>query len=239
MMTFQERLQEVYKYGKARNKSFHDQIIQAREQLKAGAQMGRGMMQGSPADQMLTSVGWPNPNPPPTREQGVESALMDSMLSAGMPSMGNMNRWSKSLGLNKVAPSEFKKSINLMPPDKKPFLTNYSEAEYANMQLSLDKSGTMGYALKPDGDLVSVFNQGKIKGAGAEMVLEAMDKGAKKLDCFDGFLSTNFYRDKLGWKPTGYSDKWNEMYAPKNWDYKKYGTPDVVYMEAPKKIGGK
>ena len=26
-------------------------------------------------------------------------------------------------------------------------------------------------------------------------------------------------------------DKWDEQFAPEGWDYKAYGTPDVVWLE--------
>lgn len=152
--------------------------------------------------------------------------LMDSMFAAGGPS---------SFRINRTNPAAFLRARDLVKADKQPFLFPYSEQELAGIQTFLDETGKVGYALKGD-ELVNVFSASSaldktvfMPGAATEAVLDAMANGAKKLDCFDGWLSKRFY-PKLGWKETG-RIKWADEYAPDNWNYKKYDRPDVIFME--------
>lgn len=84
-----------------------------------------------------------------------------------------------------------------------------------------------GYAIKSDGELISVFNYGE-KGQGVKLIKDAIKNGATKLNTFDGFLPE--YYKQFGFKEVK-RIKWNDKYAPKNWDYEKFGRPDIVYME--------
>lgn|GEM_PF-6295630 len=110
-------------------------------------------------------------------------------------------------------------------------LTDYSAADYSNFQVGITPNNTVGYAVKPDGELISVFNNGGKKGDGAFAVIDAIESGATKLDCFDGDLVD--YYEQFGFKEVG-RDSWNDKYAPANWNYKKYGKPDIVYMQLDK-----
>lgn len=106
----------------------------------------------------------------------------------------------------------------------------YTDDEYFNdMRRFLSADKKSGYAIKADGDLVSVFNVGE-SGLGDEMVRDAVARGATKLDAFDqdGFL-TRFY-SRHGFKEVG-RDTWDPKYKPEGWDEAVSGTPDVVYME--------
>lgn len=102
----------------------------------------------------------------------------------------------------------------------------YSVEEYADMKTFLSPDGKTGFAVKSDGDLVSVFNVGE-KGAGESAVVAGIGEGATKLDAFDesGFLPDKY--KKFGFAETG-RDAWNPELAPEGW---KGGEPDVVYME--------
>lgn len=101
----------------------------------------------------------------------------------------------------------------------------YDPAEYAEMRCFLNRSGLTGYAIKPDGDLVSVFNVGD-KGAGQDAVRDAILNGALMLDAYDegGYLPALYA--KLGFVEA-WRDTWEPAYAPEGWTG---GTPDVVYM---------
>lgn len=117
----------------------------------------------------------------------------------------------------------------------------YGEDEYAGMRTFLSADGSAGYAIKPDGDLVSVFNVGG-PGGGKKALRSAIQRGATKLDAFDEIAPTfaigktdprdtqknlpRFY-ERFGFREVG-RDPWDPQYAPEGW---QGGTPDVVYME--------
>jgi len=122
------------------------------------------------------------------------------------------------VSFKKSNPSEFKKAIQ-STENRSSFLGGYSEDDYKKMSVYLSTDGKTGFAIKPDGDLVSVFNNGGVKGAGKVAIKTALKQGAKKLDCFDGFLP-NFYAS-FGFKESERM-KWDDQYAPKDWDYKNY-----------------
>jgi hypothetical protein len=102
----------------------------------------------------------------------------------------------------------------------------YPTDEYRAMKTYLTKDRTSGYAIKPDGDLVSLFNAGG-RGRGQSALRSAIQRGGSKLDAFDenGFLPGLY--SKFGFRETG-RDPWNPDYAPPEW---RGGTPDVVYMQ--------
>lgn len=111
----------------------------------------------------------------------------------------------------------------------------YSEEEYKQMRLFLAEDGASGIALKPDGDIVSVFSLGyaKHKAAAYSMISTMVKLGGRKLDCFDTVLPKIYGQE--GFVEVG-RDSWNEEYKPEGWDYDTYksynnGRPDVVYME--------
>ena len=93
-------------------------------------------------------------------------------------------------------------------------ITKYSPKEYSEMKTFLSPDKLSGYAIKPDGELVSVFSAAK--GRGNDIVSHAIENGATKLDNFDGHL-TDLY------KRHGFEEYRREPnYTP--------GEPDVVYM---------
>lgn len=98
----------------------------------------------------------------------------------------------------------------------KAMLGRYTVDEYSLMRCFLTSDGGAGFAIKSDGDLVNVFNLTGIKGFGSILVNAAIELGAQKLDCFDGFLP-EFY--------AGFG--FREVSREKNWTE---GQPDVVYM---------
>lgn len=112
------------------------------------------------------------------------------------------------------------------------FLSPSTPEELANHKLFMTSDG-VGYAMSPEGDLQQVFNNSDRPGAGKEAVIHAIANGAKSLDAFDGFLPE--YYNKFGFTFKN-ADKWNDAYAPKGWDYAKFGKPDVVYMEYPQSL---
>ena len=111
------------------------------------------------------------------------------------------------------------------------------------MRCFLSEDGLSGMAIKPDGDIVSVFvnpnaNFGTTLRRGHALVELAKQNGGTKLDAFDTYLP-NFYK-KHNFVETG-RDSWNEQYKPEGWNkefYSKYnnGEPDVVYMQLRKEL---
>jgi len=91
--------------------------------------------------------------------------------------------------------------------------------------LSADKK--VGFGISPEGHGESLFNNGGEKGAGTKALFEGIKHGMITLDCFDGYLPSLY--TQAGFVETG-RIKFNDQYAPKDWDYKKDGRPDVVFM---------
>lgn len=107
----------------------------------------------------------------------------------------------------------------------------YPQEDYATFRLFMTEDGKGGFALKPDGDIVSVFSGGG--GSVHGMLTLALEEGGAKLDCFDTVLPEIY--ELNGFKEVG-RDAWNEAYKPDDWDYETFkdynnGRPDIVYME--------
>ena len=114
----------------------------------------------------------------------------------------------------------------------------YPVEDYQGMKLFISESGQSGFALKSDGDIVSVFSMDK--GSGRSIMETAIAAGGKKLDAFDTILP-EFYGTH------GFVEAaripWNDEFAPEGWDketFKKFnnGEPDVVMMVLDPKFEG-
>lgn len=93
------------------------------------------------------------------------------------------------------------------------------------MRTFVADSGDAGFAIKPDGDIVSVFSTRP--GAGSQMMNLAVQQGGRKLDAFDTYLPP-FY-SKAGFRAVA-RVRFNDEFAPPGWDVKKMGRPDIVFM---------
>jgi hypothetical protein len=112
---------------------------------------------------------------------------------------------------------------------KKEMLTDYSDREYKEMTTYLLNGYDIGYAVKNDGDIVSVLNNRGFLNLVAELIKSAIKNGGTKLDHYDGFLSKLY--EPLGFKEYDRA-KWDDQYHQNdNWDYKKYGRPDVIWRK--------
>ena len=109
----------------------------------------------------------------------------------------------------------------------------YSEEEYSKMRLFVTDDGNAGFAVKPDGDIVSLFNKpGGLKGIAFSALHLAVQNGGTKLDAFDTVLPAIYA--KAGFTPRSRL-KWDESQSPPGWDKSKFsqfnnGEPDVVFM---------
>lgn len=117
---------------------------------------------------------------------------------------------------------------NLLQNDLSAFLTPYNEIDYNTKEtrlfLSLDKKSCFGINL--DGELISVFalkrSQGKI------LVTEAMRQGAVYLSCMGDHLLQLY--SEFCFLPIKII-KWDNQFAPQNWNYKRFGTPNIYDMK--------
>lgn len=111
----------------------------------------------------------------------------------------------------------------------------YPTEEYEDMRLFVSDDGSVGYAIKDDGDIVSVYSMpdSKYQKSVYSSILMATENGGTKLDCFDTVLPGMY--EKCGFEETERL-QWDDQYMPEGWDketYKKFnnGEPDVVMME--------
>lgn len=106
----------------------------------------------------------------------------------------------------------------------------YPASDYDNMSVFTFDEGRVGFAIEPDGNLVSVFKDpaSEVKGALDLIVPEAIRRGATKLDAFEGFLTKSYA--KYGFEVVE-RIPWDDKYMPEGWDKETMGTPDVLVME--------
>lgn len=107
-----------------------------------------------------------------------------------------------------------------------------SAEELANARLFRTENGS-GFAIKPDGDIVAVFQSGNETGSvGYAMIQAAVQAGGRKLDAFDTFLPGIY--ETAGFKPVARLP-WNDEFAPDDWNKETFknfnnGEPDVVFF---------
>jgi hypothetical protein len=113
----------------------------------------------------------------------------------------------------------------------------YPTEDYSAMKMFMTPDRKAGYAIKPDGDIVSVFKHpdSPEKGFEVRALNHAVQNGGTKLDAFDTELPKIYA--KAGFQEYARTP-WDNAFAPPNWDYQKYdqfngGRPDVVYMVHP------
>jgi hypothetical protein len=133
------------------------------------------------------------------------------------PTLENAKQFEKAIADNK-AELKFGAAVYVYPAE-----------DYRGMKLFLADDGQSGVAVKPDGDIVSVFSTG---GAGRAVMELAVAAGGRKLDAFDTILP-KFYAPH-GFKAVART-KWNDDFAPGEWDKETFsafnnGEPDVVFM---------
>lgn len=97
------------------------------------------------------------------------------------------------------------------------FLTPYSVESFAGMKLFKLEGYNIGFAVKSDGDVVSVHNNSGVGGVGSELMQATIRNGGAKLDHFDGFLTGLYVKN--GFSKVLGSDSWNDAYAPQDWKY--------------------
>ena len=130
---------------------------------------------------------------------------------------------------------QFLESLNCST--RKSFLSKYTAEELKNHNVQTYQLNGyhIGYALKPDEDGVDIIsvhnNEPNIKGVGDALIESAKANGGTKLDHYDGFLSDLY--SKHGFEEYD-RYKWDDQYADPNWDYERYGRPDVILRKLKK-----
>ena len=114
-------------------------------------------------------------------------------------------------------------------PSLKPFLTFFDmhELSVSRLYVSEECNSLVGYAINPDSELFNLFNNSGVRGLGKHAIIDAIERGANNLLCFDGKLPKLYAQ--YGFVITDVQC-WNDHYAPENWNYKKYGHPNVIQM---------
>ena len=110
----------------------------------------------------------------------------------------------------------------------------YPESDYQKMKVFLSEDMSSGFAIKPDGDIVSVFKdiESTYSNATVSSLLLATELGGSKLDAFDTELphlySLNGFKavSRLPFSPEEAPPDWDKT----NYKIYKNGEPDVVFM---------
>lgn len=127
-----------------------------------------------------------------------------------------------------VSEDEFISARDKLHHDLFAFLTPYTEIDYKNKgtKLFLSQDLKSGFGVNPDGELISVFalerQRGKI------LVAEAMKQGAKYLSCMGDHLLEMY--SEFGFSSVEIL-KWDNRFAPRNWNYERFGTPNIYDMK--------
>ncbi len=103
---------------------------------------------------------------------------------------------------------------------------DYSEEDYDKMKLFSSKGGSV-FAVKKDGDIVSVCKNPGDSVKGKELLAEAVKQGGTKLDTYDG--NYGFYR-KCGFEPVSWV-KFDEKYAPSDWKKGRDDKEDILFFK--------
>lgn len=130
--------------------------------------------------------------------------------------------------VDETTPTDFVLARDKLTPELKAFLTPYSPDEYLGKETSLYLSPNQksGFGVNPDGELISVFSLEK--GRGPSLAKQAVLHGAKRLDCIGPKL-VSLYKT-VGFRVVD-QIPWDDKYAPPNWNYDRFGTPDIYIME--------
>ena len=191
---------------------------------------GRTDLRGNGASQLYTRESDPGITedgsllaeyaPGPELKQMLEDANMPAVVLQELsPTPGNAAVFRSGINDSKNA-SKFGAAVYV-----------YDANEYQNMRLFVTPDRLNGFALKSDGDIVSVFSAG---GGKVHSMLElAIDQGGNKLDAFDTVL-TELY-ELSGFREVS-RDAWSDEYTPEGWDKETFsdfnnGEPAVVYMQ--------
>ncbi len=134
---------------------------------------------------------------------------------------GQQESLSISHEIKEVDPQEFETIKSKVPQNMKYFLSTYTpeQMKEKGIKTYLTANKTAGVALNGD-EIINLFSLQS--GEGKKALIAAIEKGGRRLDCFDKRSGENYglpdYYKKFGFK---------EVKREKNWTI---GEPDIVYM---------
>ncbi len=166
------------------------------------------------------------PNPLDLRHVRLPPCGVPSLESAHLPTPALITEEC----LNRTERERFIAQRDKLSPDLRPFLTLFSIEEYDRdrVRLFLTADGNGGYGLK-DGELISVFSLGGTR-LGPALVHDAIIRGARKLECLDAHNHLSRFYARVGFIEIQ-RIPWDDQYAPADWNYARFGRPDLVFME--------
>ena len=126
-----------------------------------------------------------------------------------------------------VSSLEFIATRNMLDQDLFAFLTPHTEDDYENKgtKLFLSEDKKSGFGINQDGELISVFSLERQRGK--ILVAEARKQGARYLSCTGDHLFELY--SGFDFSPTEVL-KWDNQFAPKNWNHERFGTPNIYEM---------
>ena len=132
----------------------------------------------------------------------------------------------------KVAPETYIVERNKMKENKykSAFLTFYPRSYFKDCTcyLSQNHDQKVGYAIhNRTKEIFGLFNNSGVQGLGKHAICDSIEQGADNLFCFD--ILCPLY-NQFGFKIYNI-DRWDDKFAPRFWDYHKYGRPNVVWMK--------
>lgn len=112
-------------------------------------------------------------------------------------------------------------------------LTMYSLDKYKEKNARLFKVAGFdaGFAIAGDGDIISVHNNSDYANVAPAMIAKAKELGGDHLDHFD-FEKLNDVYGGAGFEVYD-TYKWDDQYAPTEWNYERDGRPDVKLRGLP------
>lgn len=122
---------------------------------------------------------------------------------------------------------EFITARNMLDQDLFAFLTPHTEDDYENKgtKLFLSEDKKSGFGINPEGELISVFSLERQRGK--ILVAEAKKYGASYLSCMGDHLLELY--SEFDFSPVEVLT-WNNQFTPKNWNYERFGTPNIYEM---------
>ena len=127
-----------------------------------------------------------------------------------------------------VSAKEFISSRDKLVADLFAFLTPHTGIDYEakGTKLFLSQDRQSGFGINPDGELISVFSLERKRGK--ILVAEAKKQGAIYLSCMGDHLLKMY--SEFDFTPVEIQ-KWDNRFAPKNWNYERFGTPNIYDMK--------
>lgn len=176
-------------------------------------------------------------------DYNTQSEALEKFLNEYNQNKPSSNSFTKAhTSIEKI--TEFRQALDKMPKSLQPFLSKYTPEQYQQMGATvyLANNNEGGYAITKEGDIISVFSQPG-KGLGRQLMEDAIKNGGITLDCIGGDDTKQgahighlerFY-SSLGFDIIR-TEKWDDSYAPKNWDYETFGRPPILFFKLKSEI---